>query len=173
MLHKGQWRGAWIFSLICVWMNGWENNRETGDLRRYRANYDIIVKEHDILTMYNIFWAMLYDDGLIYDDREHYYQPKNCSKFDNNILQLLGALYCAILSRSKPTERPIVSSLYQARGVFFSSINSSQTNKYRKICMLYSSSIHYHYSSAGAYQIMQMSKDLIFIEMPFYTLVYM
>ena len=41
--HKGQWRGALMFSLICVWINGWENNREAGDLRRYRAHYDVIV----------------------------------------------------------------------------------------------------------------------------------
>ena len=38
--HKGQWRGALIFSLICVWINGWVNNREVGDLRRYHARYD-------------------------------------------------------------------------------------------------------------------------------------
>ena len=41
--HKGQWRGALMFSLICVWINGWVNNREVGDLRRYRAHYDVIV----------------------------------------------------------------------------------------------------------------------------------
>ena len=28
--HKGQWRGALMFSLICTWINGWVNNRETG-----------------------------------------------------------------------------------------------------------------------------------------------
>ena len=39
--HKGQWRGALMFSLICVWINGWVNNREAGDLRRYRAHYDV------------------------------------------------------------------------------------------------------------------------------------
>ena len=39
--HKGQWRGALIFSLICGWKNGWINNREAGDLRRYRAHYDV------------------------------------------------------------------------------------------------------------------------------------
>ena len=42
---KGQWRGALMFSLICVWINGWVNNRESGDLRRYRAHYDVIVME--------------------------------------------------------------------------------------------------------------------------------
>ena len=41
--HKGQWRGSLMFSLICVWTNDWVNNREAGDLRRYRAHYDVIV----------------------------------------------------------------------------------------------------------------------------------
>ena len=39
--HKGQWRWALKFSLICVWINGWVNNHEAGDLRRYRARYDV------------------------------------------------------------------------------------------------------------------------------------
>ena len=42
-LHKGQWCGALVFSLICVWINDWINNREAGDLRRYRAHCDVIV----------------------------------------------------------------------------------------------------------------------------------
>ena len=41
--HKGQWRGALMFSLICVWINDWVSNRETGDLRRHRGHYDVIV----------------------------------------------------------------------------------------------------------------------------------
>ena len=41
--QKGQWRGALMFSLICVWINGWVNSREAGDLRRYRAHYDVTV----------------------------------------------------------------------------------------------------------------------------------
>ena len=40
--HKGQLRGALVFSLFCVWINGWVNNREAGDLRRFRAHYDVI-----------------------------------------------------------------------------------------------------------------------------------
>ena len=39
--HKGQWRGALMFSLICAWINTWVNNREAGDLRRYQVNYDV------------------------------------------------------------------------------------------------------------------------------------
>ena len=41
--HKSQWRGALMFSLICVWINGWVNNGEAGDLRRYRSHYDVTV----------------------------------------------------------------------------------------------------------------------------------
>ena len=41
--HKGLWRGALMFSLICTWTNGWEINRDAGDLRRHRAHYDVTV----------------------------------------------------------------------------------------------------------------------------------
>ena len=46
--HKGQWRGALMYSLICARINGWENNGEVGDLRRHRAHYDVIVMAHCI-----------------------------------------------------------------------------------------------------------------------------
>ena len=41
--HKGQWRRALMFSLICGWANDWINNRDAGDLRRCRAHYDVTV----------------------------------------------------------------------------------------------------------------------------------
>ena len=41
--HKGQWRGALMFSLICARINGWVNNGEAGDLRHHSAHYDVIV----------------------------------------------------------------------------------------------------------------------------------
>ena len=41
--HKGQWRGALIFSLICARLNDWVNNREAGDFRHHRDHYDVIV----------------------------------------------------------------------------------------------------------------------------------
>ena len=31
--HKGQWRGALMFSLICAWTNGWANNRDAVTLK--------------------------------------------------------------------------------------------------------------------------------------------
>ena len=41
--HKGQWRGALMFSLICAWTNSWVNNRDAGDLRCHHAHYNVTV----------------------------------------------------------------------------------------------------------------------------------
>ena len=40
---KDQWRRALMFSLICACINGWVNNRETGNLGCHRTHYDVIV----------------------------------------------------------------------------------------------------------------------------------
>ena len=40
--HKGRWRGALMFNLICAWTNGWANNWDAGDLRRDRGHFDAI-----------------------------------------------------------------------------------------------------------------------------------
>ena len=42
-LHKGQWCGALMFSLICTRTNDWVNNRDASDLRRHHAHYDVTV----------------------------------------------------------------------------------------------------------------------------------
>ena len=49
-LHKGQWRGALMFSLTYTWTNGWVNNRDAGDLRRHRAHYGVTVMETEGFT---------------------------------------------------------------------------------------------------------------------------
>ena len=41
--HKGRWRGALMFSLICTRINGWVNNGEAGDLRRHLVHYNVTV----------------------------------------------------------------------------------------------------------------------------------
>ena len=56
--HKGQWRGALMFSLICAWINVWVNNHEAGDLGRHGAHYDVIV----------MGWAQLQLDTTHYSD---------------------------------------------------------------------------------------------------------
>ena len=50
--HKGQWRRALMFALICVWINSWVNNSEAGNLRRYRAHYDVIVMAAENYTLW-------------------------------------------------------------------------------------------------------------------------
>ena len=56
--HKGQWRGALIFSLICARTYGWVNNGEAGDLRRHRAHYDVIVMMSSIYSNRSQFAAL-------------------------------------------------------------------------------------------------------------------
>ena len=46
--HKGQWRGALMFSLIYAWINGRVKDRDAGDLRRHRAHNDFIVMLYSI-----------------------------------------------------------------------------------------------------------------------------
>ena len=54
--HKGQWRGALMFSLICAWITDWVNNREAGDLRCHRAHYDVIVMFSENLSFSSCTW---------------------------------------------------------------------------------------------------------------------
>ena len=49
--HKGQWRGALMFSLFCVCIDDWVNNREAGDLRRHRGHYNVnVMAPAEIIT---------------------------------------------------------------------------------------------------------------------------
>ena len=71
--HKGQWRGALMISLICVWINDWLTNREAGDLRRYRAHYDVIVMQWFIGSRgrHMVLWNLVNidsDNFLLSDD---------------------------------------------------------------------------------------------------------
>ena len=51
--HKGQWRGPLLLCLICAWTNGWVNTRGAGDLRRFRAHYDVTVMwERQFVQLY-------------------------------------------------------------------------------------------------------------------------
>ena len=76
--HKGQWRGALMFSLICVWIDGWINHREAGDLRRYRAHYDVTVM---VFLANLILTARLWQCGLLNDSLAYWtvftYQRNN------------------------------------------------------------------------------------------------
>ena len=68
--HNGQWRGALMFSLIRVWINGWVNNRNAGDKRRYRAHYDVIVMiawirfPHYYPFLSGIYWSLVVSSNI-------------------------------------------------------------------------------------------------------------
>ena len=70
--HKGQWRGALMFSLICAWMNGLINNREAGDLRRHRTHYDFtaMVSNNDQILMEYTVPVLIQGDTC----NEYYYK---------------------------------------------------------------------------------------------------
>ena len=44
---KGPAPWSFEFFIICAWINVWVNNREDGDLIRYRAHYDVVVMLKD------------------------------------------------------------------------------------------------------------------------------
>ena len=61
--HKGQWRGALMFSLIFTRINGWVNNRKAGDLRRNRAHYDVsVMRDFENNCMYILHAIVSIDD---------------------------------------------------------------------------------------------------------------
>ena len=65
--HKGQWRGALMFSLIYAWTSGWENHWDAVDLRCYRAHYDAIVMRCDtdsITVKSMISWHGMFSASL-------------------------------------------------------------------------------------------------------------
>ena len=70
--HKGQWRGALMFSLICVWINVWVNNREAGNLRRHRGHYDV-----NIMGLYHDWW--LHGDERIWVINSHWTRSESAA----------------------------------------------------------------------------------------------
>ena len=103
--HKGQWRGALMFSLICVWISGWVNNREAGDLRRYHAHCDVIVMIH--LFRWS-FWSndatLLHDIADIYTG-EHPYHSISAMRF----------LSCLLMVARAPSQYKMVISIIKIR----------------------------------------------------------
>ena len=72
--HKGQWRGALMFSLICAWINAWVNNREAGDLRRNRAHNDVSVMYQLLKFIVQSKHKLFFYPTKIPQNREEWYQ---------------------------------------------------------------------------------------------------
>ena len=67
---------ALMFSFICVWINGWVNNREAGDLRRHRTRYDVIVMVLQAILTYHRadsrFAPSQWETALLCNDVSHW-----------------------------------------------------------------------------------------------------
>ena len=49
-----------VFFFICVWINDWVNNGEAGDLRRYRAHYNVMVMQYEYQIYFPfVIWLTL------------------------------------------------------------------------------------------------------------------
>ena len=105
-LHKGQWRGALFFSMICDWTNGWTNNRDVGFGSCHRARYDFIVMYFDVLWYLafqisfaewpsDIFHGDFYDTYVARRPYEYRYaalrtsDPNNISNSDLHMMERL------------------------------------------------------------------------------------
>ena len=62
--HKGQGRGALVFSMISARINDWANNREAGDLRRHLGHYDVSVMAAGTLIRHALHWRHDGCDGV-------------------------------------------------------------------------------------------------------------
>ena len=71
--HKGQWRGALMFSLICVWIHDCVNNREAGDLRRNRTHYYVTIMVQSPVSQLLATVALPCDSGF-----ESHIRRANC-----------------------------------------------------------------------------------------------
>ena len=92
--HKGQWCGALMYSLICVWMHDWVNNRETGDLRRYRAHYDVILMSKQFLTL---VWSLVCDINYVNNEMKGQSEIAYLPKFANMMLIVMVIVITEIL----------------------------------------------------------------------------
>ena len=76
--HRGQWRGALMFSFICDWINGWVNNREAGDLRRHLAHYDVtLIVMYTYVIKWMNTWIYMYIHLRLYSNMYMYRYVKN------------------------------------------------------------------------------------------------
>ena len=96
--HKGQWSGALMLSLICAWINGWENNLETRDLRHHRTHYDVIVMHLVVLawTGHELSYQQArdwYTDGRTDGDKDNTQRP-NLSSGKNCVADKWGRSRC-------------------------------------------------------------------------------
>ena len=102
--HKGQWREALMFSLICAWVSGWVNNVKAGDLRRHHAHYDVIVMYFAKLLQAQS-WANMCPVHMYTRDwhLNSSTSPKQCSVHYNDVIKSAMASQITSVSTVRST----------------------------------------------------------------------
>ena len=119
-LHKGQWRGALMFYLICAWINRWVNNCEAGDLIRHRTHCDVIV------MLWLLQWQWSKPDLHGYIMLPNHNKPKQNSNHVHNSHKIIylkqydlhwfhSPLFHSILNNIFPTKSPVETSSVQQK----------------------------------------------------------
>ena len=144
--HKGQWRGALMYSLIRAQIYGWAINGEAGDLRRHRAHYDVIVMKKITRTVAAIkslrFVLFKRRNNLSFGDHAKMWRidlhasPRLNSKINHfrMIVPLLWTNYLhddVIKWKRFPRYWPFV------RGIHRSPVNSPHKGQWRGALMFY------------------------------------
>ena len=95
---KCQWRGAFVFSLICAWTNGWVRNRNAGDLTRHRDHYDVTAMKrshfHNLCSMpQNAYWSTHIDSLIAHRQLRHQSPQWCCGRLSKFYYNWLGKSY--------------------------------------------------------------------------------
>ena len=64
--HKGQWRKALMFSLVCTWTYDWESTRDVADLRHHRVHYGVTVMILAWWQQSSIHWKSSFSGNAIF-----------------------------------------------------------------------------------------------------------
>ena len=111
-LHKGQWRGVLMFSLIYRWTNGWVNNRDADDLWRHRARYDVTIMWRT--------WIELVDPKLQQNTTKH--KPRALFLRRSISGSYQSALFSTVLVGTRSSAGAWLIFAYVPADVFFSGV---------------------------------------------------
>ena len=132
--HKGQWRGALMFSFICAGINGWVNNGEAGDLRGHRTHYDVIVmlipkgphkvtEFPDKFNQFCTFLILVVKKGHIYGEQAFHYGDVIVSAMASQITSVSN-VYSTVSSGADQRKHQSSASLVFVRGIHRWPVNS-------------------------------------------------
>ena len=99
-------RSFGVFSLVCVRINGWVNNRETGDLERHRAHYVL----GNFKNVYIVICQYWHDDAdyLAMEDAK-----------SSAVMRLTYSFYIISISAPEATDPPFYTPLILSRCMCF------------------------------------------------------